>query len=259
MLPSGYQANHAVVQTLAAIAHREGGVRFLIDKLAHASLVDAIRAADAPFRVFPHNHLSKLSRLLEDADPHQVQIVLTESIFSMDGDAADLAGLIELKRRRPFVLVLDEAHASGVYGLNGNGYAAEQGFQQNVDISVVTLSKALGCAGGAICATSQFCQALINFGRAYIYSTNMPPMLAAAAHAAITICRDEPQRRLRVRDLSIRVRLELINHRIEIPAGDSPVVPVILGDEETTLNASNKLAANGLLCVAVRPPTVSKV
>ena len=117
LLPSGYQANVAAVQALAAVGERAGGgTRFLLDKLAHASLIDAIRSTEAPCRIFPHNHLAKLERLLSEADLRQLQVVVTESIFSMDGDAADLRGLAALKDRHPFVLLLDEAHASGVYG-----------------------------------------------------------------------------------------------------------------------------------------------
>ncbi|MDB5319183.1 MAG: 8-amino-7-oxononanoate synthase [Phycisphaerales bacterium] len=240
LLPSGYQANHAAVQTLVALGEKSGGVRFLIDKLAHASLLDAVRGASAEFRVFPHNHLAKVERLLADAPPNQLQVVLTESIFSMDGDAADLAGLVELKQRRPFILLLDEAHSSGVYSARG------------ADISVVTLSKAMGSIGGAVCGSTQFCAALVNYGRAYIFSTSVPPWVAAVASEAIAVMRDEPQRAARVRSLARRVRQAVgLN-------GDTPIVPVILGEEAQALEASRKLGEAGLLVPAVRPPTVPK-
>jgi 8-amino-7-oxononanoate synthase len=260
LLPSGYQANHAVMQTLVALAERQGGggVRFLIDRLAHASLLDAVRGASAEFRIFPHNHLAKVRRLLADAPANQLQVVLTESIFSMDGDAADLSGLVALKRERPFLLVLDEAHGSGVYGPDGAGYAAELGLADHVDVAVVTLSKAMGCVGGAICASRNFCQAVVNYGRAFVYSTAVPPMIAAAATAAIAVMRAEPQRQARVRALARRVREALSRLAISVPAGDSPIVPVIVGDEEKALNASARLAEAGLLVPAVRPPTVPR-
>ena len=156
LLPSGYQANFAAIQTLAAVAQDRGGVRFILDKLVHASLVDAVRATGAAMRIFPHNHLGKLRRLLEESDRGQMQVVVTESIFSMDGDAADLRGLAEIKKDLPFVLLLDEAHASGVYGPGGAGYAAECGLQAIVDVSIVTMSKALGCVGGAVCCLAKF-------------------------------------------------------------------------------------------------------
>jgi 8-amino-7-oxononanoate synthase len=162
LLPSGYQANHAAVQTLAATAEvADRPVRFLIDRLVHASLVDAVRATGAAFRVFPHNDLAKVKRLLNDADERQIDVVVTESIFSMDGDAADLGGLAQLKSQQPFLLLVDEAHGSGVYGPNGSGYAAECGVASAVDVFVVTLSKALGGAGGLVCASQRFCDALV--------------------------------------------------------------------------------------------------
>jgi 8-amino-7-oxononanoate synthase len=259
LLPSGYQANHALVQTLAALGERQGGgARFLIDKLAHASLLDAVRASAAEFRVFPHNHLAKVRRLLADAPADQLQVVLTESIFSMDGDAADLRGLAEIKRERPFLLVLDEAHGSGVYGPNGSGYAAELGLSAVADVSVVTLSKALGCVGGAVCGSRNFCEAVVNLGRAFVYSTAVPAMIAATATAAIAVMRAEPQRQARVRELARRVRAEVAKLGIEVPPGDSPIVPVILGDEARALEAAQKLAEAGVLVPAVRPPTVAR-
>jgi 8-amino-7-oxononanoate synthase len=264
LLPSGYQANLAAVQTLAAIGEmfrpdKPGQPRFLVDKLVHASLVDAVRASGAPFRVFPHNHTAKLRRLLSGADSEQLQVVVTESVFSMDGDAADLEGLAALKRDHAFVLLLDEAHAAGVYGPGGSGLAAERRLQSVVDVSVVTLSKALGVAGGAVCASSVFCDALVNFGRAYIFSTNLPPSSAAAAQAAVDVMADEPWRQARVRDLarSVRARLKSATP-FPIPEGDSPIIPIILDDEQAALAASDWLREQGLLVPAVRPPTVPR-
>ena len=256
LLPSGYQANLAVVQTLAAIHADGGGVRFLIDKLAHASLLDAVRTAGLAFRIFPHNGLTKLARLLADAPPGQTQVVLTESIFSMDGDAADLAGLAELRRRHPFVLVVDEAHGSGVYGRHGAGLVDELNLRAAVDVTVVTLSKALGLAGAAVCGPPSFVSATENFGRAYIYSTAVPPLTAELAAEAVAVCHDEPQHRDRVRAVAARVRASLHSRGLAVPAGDSPIIPISLGDPATALAAAERLRDAGLLVVAVRPPTV---
>ena len=259
LLPSGYQANHAAIQTLAALPKFSGvpegplihgaGVRFLIDKLAHASLLDAVRATKAEFRVFPHNHLAKLERLLTDAPANQLQVVLTESIFSMDGDAADLPGLLELKRRKPFILLLDEAHSSGVYAPAGGS---------DVDVRIVTLSKAMGCIGGAVCASKNFCQALVNYGRAYIFSTSIPPWVAAVATEAIAVIQNEPHRVARVRNLALHMRQAVQSMGFEIPNGDAPIVPIILGEASRALDASKQLADAKLLAPAVRPPTVPK-
>jgi 8-amino-7-oxononanoate synthase len=259
LLPSGYQANLAAVQTLAALARsRGGGVRFLIDKLAHASLLDAVRGSDAPWRVFPHNHLAKLRRLLEEADEGQFQVVVTESIFSMDGDEADLAGLDELKRGRPFVLLLDEAHASGVYGRGGAGLAAERGLAELADVFVVTFSKAAGCVGGAICGKENFCRAVLNFGRAYVYSTSVPAATAASIEAAIGVMRDEPGRQHRVRELSRTFRAALRAMGWDVAEGDCPIVPIIVGSESAAMEMSESLLERQLLVGAVRPPTVGR-
>jgi 8-amino-7-oxononanoate synthase len=285
LLPSGYQANCVAVQTLATIAatarvararpdakardpwgrgyeqSAHPSVRFLIDKLAHASLLDAVRATGAPFRIFPHNHLAKLRRLLSESPADQRQVVLTESIFSMDGDSADLAGLAELKQSAPFFLLLDEAHASGVFGPGGAGLAAEMKLEHAVDAYVVTLSKALGVVGGAICGSRAFADAAVNLGRGLIFSTSVPPGVAAAAEAAIAVLADEPVaggRQQRVRRLADHVRQELAAAGWLIPHGESPIVPIVIGAESAALAASDTLLENGFLVPAVRPPAVPR-
>ena len=265
LLPSGYQANLAAIQTLAAVAaltKPKRHVRFLVDKLAHASILDAVIAAGsmtaATMRVFPHNHMSKLSRLLSESDESVLNVVITESIFSMDGDAADLPSFAALKQKYSFVLMVDEAHAGGVYGPHGAGYAHECGLQESVDISVVTLSKALGGIGGAICASRAFCDGVINFGRAFIFTTSLPTAAAAAAAAAIAILRDEPHRQQRLRELSRRVRSQLTAAGMDILPGDSPIICIILGSDAAALAAADLLKNAGLLVGAVRPPTVPR-
>lgn len=257
LLGSGYSANLAAVQTIAAVAGARPA-RFLLDRLVHASLIDAVRGSGADFRVFPHNGMDKLARLLAGASPDQLQVVVSESIFSMDSDAADLAGLAELKLRHPFLLLLDEAHGSGVYGPAGAGFAAEGSLQGIVDVSIVTLSKAIGVYGGAVCASRDFCEALVNFGRPFIYSTHLPPAVAAAVEAAIAVMRDEPQLQQRVRALARDVRRRLLEMGFTLPAGDSPIVPIILGGESETLAAAQSLREAGCLAVAIRPPTVPR-
>ncbi len=261
LLPSGYQANHAVVQALSGLAaggRRASGVRFLVDKLAHASLIDAVRGSGAAFRIFPHNHLAKLRRLLSDAPAGQLQVVVTESIFSMDGDAAPLADLVQLREEFGFFLLLDEAHASGVYGPNGAGLASELGLGEHVDASVVTFSKALGGVGGAICADRSFRDLVINRGRAFIFSTAVPPHIAAIVTAAVDVLRYEPARQERVRERARRVRQRLREAGVTVRDGDSPIVPVITGSAESALRTADQLRARGMLVAAVRPPTVAR-
>ncbi len=256
LMPSGYQAAQAVMQTLAVTCGAR--VRFLLDKLCHASLIDAAMGVGMPYRVYPHNHMGKLCRLLETAPTGQVQVVITESVFSMDGDAADLAGLAELKAKYPFVLVLDEAHGSGVYGPGGTGYSAECGLGQLVDVTIVTLSKALGLIGGAVCGSQGFCEALVNCGRAYMYSTSPPAMVAAAAMAAIEVLGAEPDRQSRVRELARRVRGRLGGKVMAGSLADCPIIPIILKTEQGAMSASEQMRERGMLLVAIRPPTVAR-
>lgn len=258
LLPSGYQANLAAIQTFTAIGQLGGGVRFLADKLIHASLIDAIQTSGQPYRIFPHNQFPKLERLLTQADPNQLQVVVTESIFSMDGDAADLPGLAQLKGRYAFQLLLDEAHASGVWGENGCGYADEIGYGNLADVSIVTCSKGMGLIGGVICASERFCAMLCQAGRAYIYSTSIPPHLCAAVEAALEIMRADPQRRARVRRHASMVRKGLSGSGLIVLGQDeSPIIPIVVGSEQNALEAAQKLQQQGLLVAAVRPPTVA--
>jgi 8-amino-7-oxononanoate synthase len=187
-----------------------------------------------------------------------LNVVVTESIFSMDGDAADLPKLAKIKKDHPFFLLLDEAHGTGVYGPAGAGYAAELGLREIVDASVITLSKAIGCIGGAVCGSKLLRDSLLNFGRAYIYSTSIPAAQAAAIQESINVMRDEPTRQTRVRALSRRVRAELIAGNIALPPGDSPIIPIALGSESGAIHAADTLAEAGLLTLPIRPPTVAR-
>ena len=257
LLPSGYQAAHAAVQTITALA---GGrtVRFFIDRLIHASLIDGIAASRARFRVFPHLDMERLRQLLEAAPPGELKVVVTESVFSMDGDSPELESLAALKERYGFALLLDEAHASGVYGPEGAGLIAEKGLHSLPDVTIVTLSKGIGLCGGAVCGTAQFCEALVNFGRAMIFSTSVPPMIPAGVEAALTVMRTEPERQLRLRGMAAAARRRLRAAGYEVAQSDCPIIPIILGSEESALRASAKLREAGLLAAPIRPPAVPR-
>ena len=196
--------------------------------------------------------------MLVEADAAELQVVVTESIFSMDGDSADLAMLAELKRQFGFLLVLDEAHAAGVYGPAGAGWAAELDLSSAVDLTVVTLSKAVGVIGGAVCGSADWIAAVVNFGRPYVYSTSPPPGIAAAITAALDVMVDEPDRQARVRRLAREVRARLVAAGLTLPPGDSPILPIVLGGEAEAVAAADHLAAAGLYVAAIRPPTVPR-
>ncbi len=203
LFPSGYQANVAAIQTLCAVgeSQKRGGCDLSSTSSRMPRSSTPCERSDAPWRVFPHNSMEKLHGLLEDAEADQIQVVVTESIFSMDGDEADLAALHRLQNDRYFLLVMDEAHASGVYGPNGAGLIAERGYRDLVDIFVVTFSKAIGCAGGAVCAKKNWEQARFEFRKGvHLFRRALPPATAAGIEEAIAVMRDEPQRQQRVRD-----------------------------------------------------------
>jgi 8-amino-7-oxononanoate synthase len=174
----------------------------LLDKLCHASLIDGAKLSGAILRIFPHNNLRKLESHLEWAarvHPDKRGLVITESVFSVDGDRAPLRDLIELKKRFGALLMLDEAHAVGVIGANGRGLAAEEDLSEDVDVQMGTLSKALGASGGYICGSRDLIEWLINRARSFIYSTAPPAAIAAAALAAVNFLESsegEKRRRL---------------------------------------------------------------
>lgn len=255
---SGYAA---AVGTLPALASKRDVV--ILDKLSHASLIDGARLSGATVRVFPHNHLGKLESHLEWAQrelPQARRIVVTESVFSMDGDQASLGELIELKRRFGAILLLDEAHAIGVVGPNGRGLAAELGLERQVDVQLGTLSKALGVSGGYVCGSRSLIDWLINRARSFIFSTAPPPALAAAATAAIEFLgsTEGEARRITLWKRIVRLREELPAAQEAFGKSGSAIIPWIVGDEQRALDRARSLQEEGFLVPAIRYPTVAK-
>lgn len=228
----------------------------IMDKLCHASLVDAARLSGATIRVFPHNHLGKLERLLQSSEGQRT-LVVTESIFSMDGDTAVLAEIVNLKERHGAWLMLDEAHAVGVLGPQGRGLAAALGVEKRVDLHMGTLSKALGLSGGYLAASRTVIDLLINKARSFIYSTAPSPAVAHAGCAALALIQSGEGDSLRAKlrqnlaALGTAVQLDLSSHA-------SAIVPLIIGDEDAALRLSADLLEQGFLIPAIRYPTVAR-
>jgi 8-amino-7-oxononanoate synthase len=260
---SGYAA---AVGTLPALVSKSDVV--LLDKLSHASLIDGAKLSGAVLRVFPHNHLGKLESHLDWAKrehPAARIVIVTESVFSMDGDRVPLRELIGLKKRFKALLLLDEAHAVGVIGSNGRGLAAEEGLNDDVDVQMGTLSKALGVSGGYICGSRSLIEWLINRARSFIYSTAQPPALAAAAQAAVEFLAspDGEERRLLLWKKIELMGKSLPQDRHPLPGQGkarltSAIFPWIVGDEQAAMEISRSLQAEGFLVPAVRYPTVAK-
>ena len=251
ILPTGFMANYAV---LATLPQKED--LLLLDKRVHASLIDGARASQAALRTFPHRQNEKLVRLLKDAD-YQHAWIVTDSLFSMDGDRAALGELIEIKKEFGASLMVDEAHAFGCLGRRGLGVAEEQGVLDDMDVFMATFSKALGGAGGFIAASSETVEWLINSARAFIYTTGIPAVHCLAAEAALDIVDAEPQRRQRLCENAEYFHQRC--RRMNLDTGDSCsyIVPIILGAAERALEVSEQLWEEGFMIPAIRPPTVA--
>ncbi len=252
LFPTGYAAN---VGTIAALAD-EGDVIFC-DRLNHASLIDGCRLSGAKFLVYRHQQLDKLNAALKRTKGYRHRWIITDSLFSMDGDAAPLEELAGIAEKHDAKLIVDEAHATGLFGERGRGIAEWQGVEDRVAVRVGTLSKALGTMGGFVAGPKVLTDWLWNKARPQMFSTALPPAVCAAASQAVELIASEPWRRQHVLALAQWLRDELARLGLNTPPGGvGPIVPVILGDANETLRVAQEVEAAGFLVAAIRPPTV---
>lgn len=231
----------------------------ILDKLSHACIIDGARLSGAVLRIFPHNRMDRLESHLQwarDRHPHARILVATESVFSMDGDLAPLEDILELKDRFGAWLLLDEAHGAGVFGATGGGLAEKLGVSSRVEVSMGTLSKALGCSGGYICGSRALVDWLVNKARSLVFSTAPPPANAAAAAAAVRWMGTPEAAARRARLQSHLALFHSLRPESARPA--SPIIPWILGTSAAALAASRALLEAGMLVPAIRYPTVPK-
>jgi len=253
VINTGFAANSAVLGGLP-----KKGDLILADRLVHASMLDGITASGARLRRFAHNDLDALELMLhEEPALEGVIFVVTESVYSMDGDSPDLKRLASMRKRFGFCWVLDEAHATGWYGATGSGLQEEQGAFAAADIVVGTLGKGLGSQGAYVLSHApEVRDALINFAGEFVYSTYLAPSCAAAALAAVERIKGMSAERVEFHALSHAWRDGLIEAGFAVPSGDSPIIPLILGDSDITLKYATALRAGGFMVSAIRPPTV---
>jgi len=253
VMNTGFAANSAVLGGLP----KKGDV-ILADRLVHASMLDGIMASGARLRRFAHNDLDALELMLhEEPALDGVIFVVTESVYSMDGDSPDLKRLASLRKRFGFCWVLDEAHATGWYGTTGSGLQEAQGAFAAADIVVGTLGKGLGSQGAYVLSHApEVRDALINFAGEFVYSTYLAPSCAAAALAAVERVKGMSAERVELAALSHAWRDGLVEAGFAVPSGDSPIIPLILGDSDVTLKYATALRAAGFMVSAIRPPTV---
>lgn len=259
LFPTGFAAN---VGTLTSLIQPDDAV--FCERENHASLLDGCRSGRGKFYVFDRRKLDALDQMLSKRR-HQYDVVflVTDAVFSMDGTAAPLPDLCDAANRRDAVLIVDDAHGTGVLGNNGRGLCELQKVEDRVDVCVGTLSKALGGLGGFVSGSNELCDWLWNTARSQFFSTALPPAVCAAACMALQVIRSEPERRLRLaghavlaRRLAAELRLPVLFDDISPP--ESPILAILMEDDSRAVRVSRRLLNQGIFIPAVRPPTVKQ-
>ena len=258
---SGFAANTGVIATIT------GETDLIVsDELNHASIIDGMRLSKAPRKIFNHADMDSLRRVLAEAvelgrdgsgEPYRLILVVTDGVFSMDGDIAPLPGIVEAAEAVGAAVLVDDAHASGVLGEAGRGTVNHFGLDGRVAIQVGTLSKAVGVLGGYVAGSQALRDILVQRARPFLFSTSHPPAVAAACREAIAIMQDEPELHRRLWDNTRLFKGELRRLGFETGTSETPITPVILGDSETTIRFSNRLFDEGVFATSVVFPTVA--
>jgi len=251
LFSSGYAAN---MGTIPALVGR--GDAIFSDEKNHASIVDGCRLSRAEVHKFPHRDVDWLEQMLRSSHDYRRRLIVTDSVFSMDGDLAPLVRLADLADEFGCMLMVDEAHATGVFGARGRGLVEANELEARVHVRVGTLSKALGSAGGFVTGSRALISWLANRARSYVFSTAHPPAESAAALEAIEILEEEPQRRTRLLEQATRLREHLRSEGWNVGDSVSQIIPVIIGDPQGAVEISRRLREEGLLVPAIRPPSV---
>ena len=248
---SGFTANVGVLQVLV----QEGDV-IISDELNHASIIDGIRLSKAERSIFKHRDMEDLDRHLERHKDKRVRLVVTDGVFSMDGDIAPLPKIVELAQRHDALIMVDDAHASGVLGKNGRGSVNHFGLDGKVDLQIGTLSKAIGVMGGYVASAQVVRDFLIHRARPFLFSTSHPPGVAAACSAAIDVLLEEPQRIERLWQNTKRFKDGLKRLGFETGASETPITPVIVGKGAVAMDFSDRLFKLGIFAQGIGYPTV---
>ena len=258
---SGFTANTGVIPTIT-------GEQDLIvsDALNHASIIDGMRLSKAPRKVFPHKDVAALRGILREAaelgrpdgaGPYRLILVVTDGVFSMDGDIAPLPEIVEAAEAYGAAVFVDDAHASGVLGRNGRGSVDHFGLHGRVDIQVGTMSKAMGVLGGYVASTRALRELLIQRARPFLFSTSHPPADAAACREAVRVMLDEPWRIDRLWASTKRFKAELTRLGFDTGRSETPITPIIVGDSDAAIRFSNRLFDEGVFATSVVYPTVA--
>lgn len=255
LFPSGFAANTG---TLTSLISGKDGV--FCDRESHASLIDGCRASAGKFFVYDRTEIDRLAESINRRrSDYDAVFIVTDTVFSMDGTLADLPNLCDIAERTQSTVIIDEAHGTGVFGETGRGVCELQNVGHRIAVKIGTLSKAIGSLGGFVAGSTTLCDWLWNSARSQFFSTALPPAVCAAATAAIRVILNEPERRLRLGERSRFARQLLLENELEIIAApcESPIIAVLLHDDELAVRVSRKIAAHGVFIPAVRPPTVA--
>jgi 8-amino-7-oxononanoate synthase len=252
---SGYLAN---VGTLTSLLDRSCGV--VSDSLNHASIIDGARLSRATVYRYRHADINDLEAQLRAASAagHERVLIVTDSVFSMDGDVAPLADIIALKHAHGAALMIDEAHGTGVFGPNGAGYSHDLGVDEHVDIQLGTFSKAFGAYGGYVAASDSWIRQLVNTSRTLTYSTGLPPALIETIAVALELVAASHPQRAALRLKADRFRATLQAAQLDTGLSSTQIIPLLVGGSDRTLQLAERLRARGLLAHAIRPPTVAE-
>ena len=251
VFPTGYHANIGV---LSALMGPDDTI--LSDSLNHASIIDGCRLSRADTRVYRHADTEHLGELLRACPATGQRLIVTDSVFSMDGDLAPLAEIVALARQYDTWVMVDEAHATGVFGPHGGGLVEELGLTEEVDIQMGTLGKALGCVGAFVAGSHELIDWLVNRARSFIYTTAIPPAMAAAVLAALDIVEQEPERRQQLWNNTRVLADGLRSLGYTLGATRSQILPVIIGEARATMVVAHAILQRGVFAHGIRPPTV---
>ncbi len=250
---SGYVANLGIITALVG----RGDIIFS-DKLNHASIVDAMVLSRAEFVRYAHKDMESLEKSLREAREYKEKLIITDTLFSMDGDIAPLPEIADLAKKYNAMVMVDEAHATGAFGETLGGLVEHFGLKEDIDIQMGTLSKALGCFGGYVSGRSKLMEYLINKSRPFIYTTSLPPSVLASCIEAIDIIGKERWLKDTLMSNALLVRKGLIDLGFDIMNSESQIIPVLIGESEKAAEFSRLLLAEGIFMQAIRPPTVPK-
>ncbi|MGH7272942.1 MAG: 8-amino-7-oxononanoate synthase, partial [Nitrospiria bacterium] len=248
---TGYMANVGILSALLG----DGDLVF-VDRLSHASIIDGCRMSRATLRVFPHRDPRSLARRLQRVSPSQRILIVTDGVFSMDGDLAPLPEIVKLAKRHDAMVMVDDAHATGVLGATGRGTIEHFGLEGQIPIQMGTLSKAIGAFGAYVAGSQELITYLINRSRSYIYTTSLPTAFAAASLVALDLIEKEPQIRQQLWDNREYYENGIKALGYDTLQSETPIIPLLVGETSLALEMSNQLLAHGVFAPAIRPPTV---